>query len=161
MRIQFTDPTKSFQHDDETLKEGILNLIRKARNNISIHGYYLSGFYEQEMFDIVLVEAIKRGVKLTVFGGKENHVTKIYNVFSMHNPICYFWNNISKNERAEYHLKAIIVDDLYIYLGSANLTRNGLENSAEVGLIFENDYVCRQIERYAEHLVDEGFFVRL
>ena len=29
LRIQFTDPTKSFQHDDETLKEGILNLVLK------------------------------------------------------------------------------------------------------------------------------------
>ena len=161
MRIQFTDPSKSFDHDDETLKEGILNLIRKARNSVSIHGFYLSGFYEEEMFDLVLIEAIRRGVKLNVYGGKESHVRKIFNVFSMHKPLCYYWNNISENKRAEYHLKAIIVDDLYVYLGSANLTRNGLENSAEVGLIFENNYVCQQIERYAKHLVDEGFFVRL
>ena len=62
------------------------------------------------MFDIVL--EIKR-VKLSVFGGKKDHVRK-YTVYSMHNPVCYFWNNISENERAEYHLKAIIVDDLYI-----------------------------------------------
>ena len=38
VRILFTDPTETYQHNDEELVEGIRTLIRKARSSISIHG---------------------------------------------------------------------------------------------------------------------------
>ena len=57
-----------------------------------------------------------------------------------------------------FHIKAIMVDGVRIYLGSANLSVNAVTNSAEWGLISESPDMCRQLEGYLHHLESKGQF---
>ena len=125
-RILFTDPTGSFEHDDEHLAEGIFSLFRKARHSIHIHGFSLTGFYDEQTFDKPILDALNRNVELKVFGDKKDQVNFIKSVYRDYNVQCYYFNR--HNTKSLYHIKAIIIDDLYIYVGSANLSNNALYN---------------------------------
>jgi len=158
-RILFTDPTDSFEHDDEHLAEGIFSLFRKARHSIHIHGFSLTGFYDEQTFDKPILDALNRNVELKVFGDKKDQVNFIKSVYRDYNVQCYYFNR--HNTKSLYHIKAIIIDDLYIYVGSANLSNNALYNSAELGLFMENRKVIDSLSRYTNHLIDTNFLVAL
>ena len=131
-RIMFTDPTGTFQHKDEHLKQGILSLIRKARHSVEIHGFSLAGFYDEEIFDQPLVQKLKQGIKLSVFGNNGEEVRYIQTIYRRYEPLCYRWAIENVPDKSIYHIKAVIVDELYVYIGSANLSKNALENSSEI-----------------------------
>lgn len=155
-RILFTDPTGSFDYSDESLKEGILSLFRGARHSISIHGYSLAGFFDGDVFDEDLVSSLKKGVRLSVFGNNEEEVRLIRSVFSQYDPLCYRWVPATSRDKSIYHIKALVVDDRYLYIGSANMSRNALDNNSEVGLILEDNRLASEISRYTAHLVEQG-----
>lgn len=157
-RILFTDPTGSFDSTDESLKEGLLNLIRKARHTISIHGFSLAGFHQGELFDADIVSRLKRGVELSVFGNNESEVRLIASVFSQYELRCHYW---AAPPPAIYHVKAIVVDERYAYVGSANMSRNALERNSEVGLFLEDNRLATEISRYSAHLVDQGYMLEV
>ena len=158
-RIMFTDPTGTFQHKDEHLKQGILSLIRKARHTIEIHGFSLAGFYNEEIFDQPLVLQLKRGIKLSVFGNNGKEIRYIHSIYREYQPRCYRWANENAPEKSIYHIKAVIVDGLYVYVGSANLSKNALENSSEIGLFVEDHKLAQEIEDFTAHLIQKRFLV--
>ena len=160
-RILFTDPSKTFAYQDESLKEGILNLIRKARHSISIHGYSLAGFFTGDIFDRDLVSSLKKGVKLTVHGNNDDEIRLIKSVFSQYNPLCYRWAPPPPNDNSIYHIKAIVIDERYLYIGSANMSRKALDSNSEVGLILEDNQLASEVTRYSKHLVEQGFLLEV
>jgi len=160
-RILFTDPSKTFPYQDESLKEGILDLIRKARHSISIHGYSLAGFFTGDTFDKDLVSSLKKGVKLTVHGNNDAEVRLIKSVFSQYNPLCYRWVPPTSNDNSIYHIKALVIDERYLYIGSANMSRKALDSNSEVGLILEDNQLASEISRYSKHLVEKGLLLEV
>ena len=158
MRIVFTDPSGSFDHLDETLESALRSLIRKARHTIDIHGYSLAAFYDSEIFDRDIVPRLESGARLRVYGHVESEARKVAGVFSRIRspPECYFWSG-----GGLYHIKAIVVDSRYVYIGSANISRAAMRENAEWGAIYESNEVASEIERYTEHLVETGLLVRL
>ena len=155
----FTDPTGTFQHRDEHLKQGILSMIRKARHTIEIHGFSLAGFYDEEIFDQPLVHQLKRGIKLSVFGNSGKEVRYIQSIYREYQPLCYRWADENAPDKSIYHVKAVVIDGLYLYIGSANLSKNALENSSEVGLFVEDHKLAQQIEDFTSHLIEKRFLV--
>ena len=84
VRILFTDPTETYQHNDEELVEGIRTLIRKARSTISIHGYSLKGFQERDLFDHELISKLKSGVSLKIYGDSKDEVEFVCSIYRMY-----------------------------------------------------------------------------
>lgn len=158
-RIMFTDPTRTYSHNDEHLKQGILSLIRKARHTIEIHGFSLAGFYDQDVFDQPLVNKLKQGIKLSVFGNSGKEVRYIKSIYRAYMPRCYRWAIENAPEKSIYHIKAVVVDGLYMYVGSANLSKNALENSSEIGLIVEDHKLAQELEKFTSHLIETDYLV--
>ena len=155
MRIVFTDPSGSFDHLDETLESALRSLIRKARHSIDIHGFSLAAFYDSEIFDRDIVPRLESGARLRVFGHVQSEVRNVARVFSRYPAECYYWTG-----GGLYHIKAIVVDSRYVYIGSANISRAAMRENAEWGAIYESNEVASEIERYTEHLVETGLLVR-
>lgn len=154
-RIVFTDPSGSFDHLDETLESALRSLIRKARHSIDIHGFSLAAFYDSEIFDRDIVPRLESGARLRVFGHVQSEVRNVARVFSRYPGEYYFWTG-----GGFYHIKAIVVDSRYVYIGSANISRAAMRENAEWGAIYESNEVASEIERYTEHLVETGLLVR-
>ena len=43
------------------------------------------------------------------------------------------------------HAKIIVVDQMYLYVGSMNMTTNSMDKNREVGILFEDTAIARQV----------------
>ena len=57
---------------------------------------------------------------------------------------------------ARKRIKAIVVDDTRLYLGSANLSKNAITASAEWGIICESPDIIQRLRAYLDHLIERG-----
>jgi phosphatidylserine/phosphatidylglycerophosphate/cardiolipin synthase-like enzyme len=96
-------------------------------------------------------------VKLQVFGHKKEEVRFITSIYRDYDVEGYYYKN--PNEKSLYHIKAIIIDGLYIYIGSANLSKNALQNSAELGIFLENRKIAESISNFTQHLIESELLV--
>jgi len=46
-----------------------------------------------------------------------------------------------------------------VYVGSANLSKNALENSSEIGLIVEDHKLAQELEKFTSHLIETDYLV--
>jgi len=161
VRILFTDPTETYQHNDEDLVEGIRTLIRKARSSISIHGYSLKGFQERDLFDHELISKLKSGVSLKIYGDSKDEVEFVCSIYRMYDVEGFSFVHRLAEGHGKYHIKAVVVDGFLTYLGSANLSITGLHNSSEIGLIIEGNKVPEELEYYVQHLKNTGLISRV
>ena len=65
---------------------------------------------------------------------------------------------VSPRRGSLFHIKAITVDGNMAYIGSANLSRNAMENSAEWGIVSYSPDLCSDLEEYIEKLTQDGRF---
>jgi len=72
---------------------------------------------------------------------------------------CWYWNNAG-NEYSKFHIKAILVDDFRVYLGSANLSETAMEDSAECGAFFRSRGVTVSIRKYLDGLIERGRLIK-
>lgn len=66
--------------------------------------------------------------------------------------------NIDDAHRLGSHAKFCIADGEQAYIGSANLTRPGLGEHLELGVLVEGA-LAQQVQSFWKHLLDIGFFV--
>ena len=55
---------------------------------------------------------------------------------------------VDNNSFSKFHIKCIIVDQLHIYLGSANLSYTAMNHSAECGLFLTDSKIYESIYQY-------------
>jgi phosphatidylserine/phosphatidylglycerophosphate/cardiolipin synthase-like enzyme len=154
--IHFSDPSFSFQHTSLSLEDGIKKLIKKAKNKIILVSFSLTSYNSNWYLHRVIDDKVKNGVKLVVFGNNHTEVRNLVSRFRHLGSLGYSWKRDESN--GLFHIKAIIVDDLHIYFGSANLSENSIKNSAEMGFISSNTEICICLQNYLEHLIDIGRF---
>ena len=66
---------------------------------------------------------------------------------------CWYWDD-QDDTYSKFHIKAILVDNFEIYIGSANLSKTAMAKSAECGLFFRNREITTSLRRYLEELID-------
>ena len=54
-----------------------------------------------------------------------------------------------------------MIDENMVYMGSANLSRNAMQNSAEWGLISHSPEICRDLTNYIQELKKLGRFTEV
>ena len=102
------------------------------------------------LFD-ALTEAVKRGVSIEIYAFLQSDVARVVSWHSASGLIRgWYWN---QNNKDLFHLKGIVVDDLEVYIGSANLSKNGIRDSAEWGVKTTSPDLCGELKRYLNHLV--------
>ena len=83
---------------------------------------------EQRLVSFRSIEAaINRGVQLEVYGQQHSNVERLVSRHRASNQIRgWCWNQ----ERGDlFHIKGIVVDNVRVYIGSANLSQNGLNTA--------------------------------
>ena len=94
---------------------------------------------------------VKRGVSIDIYAHSFTNVHRLVNSFVQYKNVKgWYWN---PTETDLFHLKAIIVDRRFVYIGSANLSENAISKSAEWGVISDSPDLAFEIERYLEYLI--------
>ncbi len=68
---------------------------------------------------------------------------------------------VPPRKKSLFHIKAIMIDENMVYMGSANLSRNAMQNSAEWGLISHSPEICRDLTNYIQELKKLGRFTEV
>lgn len=137
------------------LEEALRQLIRKANSKIIICSCEFTG-----RTDFILNEEItkqlQRGREVTVYGNHSSQMTQLKAAYGEMGLRAFSW--VSPRRGSLFHIKAITVDGNMAYIGSANLSRNAMENSAEWGIVSYSPDLCSDLEEYIEKLTQDGRF---
>jgi phosphatidylserine/phosphatidylglycerophosphate/cardiolipin synthase-like enzyme len=163
INMYFTDPTKTFSDNLCTLEQALKDMISEANHEIILVSYSISSFSDDFFLEERIKDRIKKGVKLKIFGEEQLQVNKLFTRYKLSNSDVegWYWD---KNSRGLFHIKSIIVDRKHvgkIYLGSANLSKNAMKYSAELGVLTESKELCFRLYKYLDHLKAEGKLKKL
>ena len=131
------------------LESGILNLIKRAKNEIILCSCEFNS-RSDFLLSEVIYEKLKQGVKVSVYGNHKSQLSSFRNAFSSPNLELFSWEPPSP--KSLFHIKAILVDATYVYIGSANLSQNGMTNSAEWGLTTNSPDIFNSLKSYLQLL---------
>ena len=161
VKIIFTDPNGTFDHFSDTLANELIRYIGLVKSNIEIHGYSLTEFHNKNEFLYKKIcQRLDRGVKLSIYGNdmdevkniKKNMFTKYNKNFDGEDIVSYYYYT-GDEDKSSYHLKTIVFDETYLYIGSANISQRAMNKNVEVGLIVEDGNKCKQFKKFINHLI--------
>ena len=140
------------------LLEALRQLIRRASSNVIICS---CEFTSQQ--DFILNEEITRQLKrnrvVRVYGNHIEQMTDMKDVYGDLGLRAFHW--VPPRKKSLFHIKAITVDANWLYIGSANLSYNALNNSAEWGFIAHSPEICKDLNDYVQKLHSTGRFVEM
>lgn len=140
--------------------DALLERIRNSSENIIISCYLfkinplkpgLPGRVAEE-----LIRAGNRGVQVTVIFEISNDKADPLNAENRKTALFLSRNGIRvvfDSPRKKSHLKAALIDDRYVFVGSHNLTRSALEHNNEVSVLMESPEVASETRGYLKHLM--------
>ena len=162
--MQIEDIELCFSHAEGTpimgraLVDSLRNRIKKAKKEIILCSCEFtpdSGF--------ILIDEIRRQLahnrKVTVYGNPSPKLTKLAEKEELDGLRVFEWK--PPREKSLFHIKAITIDDQWIYIGSANLSYNAMNNSAEWGVIGNSPDLVKELKGYITELVATGMFEQI
>jgi phosphatidylserine/phosphatidylglycerophosphate/cardiolipin synthase-like enzyme len=109
-----------------------------------------------------LSEALDRGVQVHIAStGSALRLLDLSSLDSRYHQQIHLYQpqtNINNQNALGSHAKFCMVDGKQAYIGSANLTRPGLGEHLELGVLVEGVLV-RQLKALWDHLLEVGFFI--
>ena len=141
----------------KALSEGLRQLIRKASEIIICSCEFTS------KADFILNEEItcqlKRNREVGVFGNHSDQMEDMMDAYGDLGLRAYRWLRPKESrETSLFHIKASTVDGTWIYIGSANMSLNAMENSVEWGVIAQSPELCTDLNDYVSELISSGLF---
>ena len=113
--------------------------------------------------DFILNEQIKKklreGRKVTVYGNNFSQMEDMKEEYGRYGMRVMSW--VKPREKSLFHIKAVVIDDQWIYIGSANMSFNAMRNSAEWGIIGNSPDICNELLEYVAELEDTGRFTEV
>jgi len=138
-----------------SLEEGLRQMIKKANKRIVICSCEFTS-----RTDFILNEEItrqlQRGRIVEVYGNHSIQMIQLKAAYGDMGLKAFHW--ISPRKNSLFHIKAITVDGNMAYIGSANLSRNAMQNSAEWGIISYSPDLCMDLDEYIQALKMDGRF---
>lgn len=119
------------------IKKDLTHLLNQAQHRILMHMAYFGAKSAMQ----ALLQALKRGVEVTILTSKVSNLQTEYNLFWM--------NRLQKAGATVYlyeglvHAKAILVDDVFI-VGSTNLNNSAYDQLGECSLVVQGDTTLNQ-----------------
>lgn len=155
VKVSFTDVEGTFDHKTLDLENAIRQLVLSARNSVKLLSYSLPSYDDNWFLHNALDTAAKKGVRIKFYGDRETEIRTAVSRLSHINPKTEGWYWV-QDGRDLFHIKAIVVDDTRLYLGSANLSKNAITASAEWGIICESPDIIQRLRAYLDHLIERG-----
>ena len=150
-----------FVLEDNRYIDSLLDNINKSQSSILVSMYIFKTTGKKtsasNKVKDALIKAAKRGVNVKVIleveGGrsstlnKENRITA--DKLKKGGVMVYF-----DSPRKRTHVKAIVIDDKYTFIGSHNLTASALQYNKELSLMIDSVEVAKKTTRYIEDMID-------
>jgi cardiolipin synthase A/B len=123
--------------NDFQVKKDLTHLLNQAQHRILMHMAYFGATSAMQ----ALIQAIKRGVEVTILTSKVSNLQTEYNL--------YWMNKLQQAGATVYlyeglvHAKAILADDVFI-VGSTNLNNSAYDQLGECSLVVRGDAALNQ-----------------
>ena len=153
--VHFTDPTGSYSHKGRSLQGALSDLVLDASQEIRLVTFRMSTWSDDWFLHDEVREKVRDGVELKIFGDHRNQAAKLVSRYRSAGARGWAWVP-REDDSGLFHIKALMVDNRRIYLGSANFSQNAMGASAEWGIIADSPDLCRYLNGYLEHLIEEG-----
>ena len=158
-----TEEKGVFLLEDNRYLDSLLDQIKKSQSNILISMYIFKTTGKKtsaaNKVKDALIKAAKRGVKVKVLLevedgrsstlNEENRLTA--DKLEKGGVKVYF-----DSPRRRTHVKAIVVDDRYTFIGSHNLTASALQYNKELSLMIDSVEVAKKTAKYIEDMMDRN-----
>ena len=161
IKMAFTWPEGPIPEGLRDLESSLEMMISGATDRIDILTY-TQNTDEEFNLNKSIEHAIKRNKPaVRIFTDNENSARVMTSRFKgLGSELeCWYWNNAG-NEYSKFHIKAILVDDFRVYLGSANLGPTAMEVSAECGAFFRSREVTVSIRKYLDGLIERRRLIK-
>src|SRR4030066_1419647 len=152
-----------FVLEDKRYLDSLLDQIKKSQSSILVSMYIFKTTGKKtsasNKVKDALIKAVKRGVNVKVMleveGGrsstlnKENRITA--DKLEKGGVKVYF-----DSPRRRTHVKAIVIDDRYTFIGSHNLTASALQYNKELSLMLDSVEIAEKKARYIVDMIDRN-----
>ena len=158
--VHFNDSKGEYTNSTTDVQTSIEELILKAEKTIHLicfsmptdrASWWLFPCLDRKMKDS------SKNIQLTVHSHKHHEAENLADRYEN----CYAWAYKPTNPSDLFHIKAIIVDGKYIYIGSANFSDNAISNSTEWGIVGYSADTCIELEKFLRFLQNTGRFERI
>ena len=152
---------EEFQIYDDTIilspyssRTKLTKMIEGAQNSIKIYAQYLK---DEKLFSVIKKQA-EQWIKVEIILSKNG-----YRQYSEDNNICEKWEDIQckqyihKNLQItaidssdKMHSKAILIDDMYLFIGSINFSTSSLDQNREMWILLKNEEIVKKFIKVFE-----------
>lgn len=146
--------------EDKAYFDALLNRVNGAKSNILISMYIFktTGRKENPANKIkeALNKAAKRGVNVEVLLEVEDKQSSSLNKENRHTADGLTKGGVKvyfDSPRQRTHVKAVVIDGRYTFIGSHNLTTGALHYNNELSLMMDSVEVARETARYIEEII--------
>jgi phosphatidylserine/phosphatidylglycerophosphate/cardiolipin synthase-like enzyme len=142
--------------------DALLKGIRNSRKNIILSCYLFkinqSASNLPEKVAEELIKAGNRGVDVVVVLEISDDATDPLNSENRETASFLSRNGIRvlfDSPRTKSHLKAALIDDRYVFVGSHNLTQSALKYNNEVSVLVDSPEIASEMRSYLKHLMTQ------
>ena len=127
------------------LEEGLMEIMSRAKRKIIL---CTCEFNSKSDFLLTqkISEKLNVNCEIIVYGNNRKQLNALRNSFESPSLKVNLWN--PPNEKSLFHIKAVLIDDTFVYIGSANLSINAMSNSAEWGITGNSSDLCKSLQEY-------------
>ena len=158
-----TEEKGVFLLEDNRYLDSLLDQIKKSQSNILISMYIFKTTGKKtsaaNKVKDALIKAAKRGVKVKVLLEVEDGRSSTLNEENRLTAANLEKGGIKvyfDSPRRRTHVKAIVIDDRYTFIGSHNLTASALQYNKELSLMIDSVEVAKKTAKYIEDMMDRN-----
>ena len=140
------------------LVEAIRQRIRMAKRSIVICSCEFTSS-QDFILNEQITKKLREGRKVTVYGNNHTQMEAMKTHYGPLGMRVMSW--VEPREKSLFHIKAVVIDDQWIYMGSANMSFNAMRNSAEWGIIGNSPDISNELLHYVAELEETGRFMEV
>ena len=140
------------------LERGLYGLVKSAKRKIVLCSCEFNS-KSDFMLTQLITEKLKEKCTIEIYGNDLRQLKIFRSSFDSSFLKVYVWKPPA--ERSLFHIKSVLIDDTFVYLGSANLSINAMKNSSEWGITTNSPDLCRSLQEYLSKLRSCELFEQL
>lgn len=130
----------------------VTQLIQEAKSEVLVSVFLWNYYYqdpacEVSQFNIALIHAVQRGVKVKGLVASTAKLKKMIEAGCKIKESCF---------AHKLHNKIVIIDYKYVILGSHNITKNALGRNYEVSNLFEIEGIENRLYKFVSTMVNHN-----
>lgn len=146
--------------EDGKYFKALLNRINSAKRDVLISMYIFKTTGKRtnaaDRIKDALIKAARRGVDVKVLLEREDAVGSSINSENKATAAGLARGGVKvyfDSPRKRTHVKAVVIDGRYTFIGSHNLTASALQHNRELSLLIDSEEVARETARYIEEMI--------